>query len=100
MSDKRARTAHKVAVWDILVNDAGEVLIALDAREEEAANARIVPHGQQGLILARNARDAVFLDPVPEGLRRRVLAQTEVLVAETDPGGIVRDYVARVARPG
>lgn len=102
MSDRPAtrpaRSAQRIDVWDILINDEQEVLIALDARAEEAANARVFAHGAQGLILARNARDAVFLEPVPARLMRQVLEQPQVLVAETDATGIVRDYIAQVVQ--
>ncbi|GAB5388726.1 MAG: hypothetical protein Alpg2KO_16940 [Alphaproteobacteria bacterium] len=96
MSDKQGkRKAEKLEVFDILVNDADEVLFAIDARDIKPAKPRMI-FFDSGVILARSGEDAVYMAEIPDHLLEKIGACKEVLVAETNESGIVRDYVVPV----
>jgi len=93
----KKRVAETLDIYDILVNDADEILVAIDARDSEPDSPRVrVRDG--GLLLVRHREEALYMADVPEHLIDKVLALDEVLVAETDESGIVRDYTASVKK--
>jgi len=93
-----ARVAERVERWTVIRNGKGQVLLALPSRPGRVEHPYVLPHGD-GLILARNRRDAVFLSPMERADRDDVLAQGQVPVVETDPAGVKLDYVASVVDP-
>lgn len=97
MAETQKRVAETLDLYDILVNDADEILVAIDARDSEPDQPRVRVKGD-GLLLIRHADEALYMAEVPEHLIEKVLALDEILVAETDETGIVRDYVAAVKK--
>lgn len=97
MTDSKKRTAETLDIYDILVNDADEILVAIDARDSEPENPRIRVRGD-GLLLIRHKDEALYMAEVPDHLIEKVLDLEEVLIAETNESGIVRDYVATVKK--
>lgn len=91
------KLAEKLEIFDILVNDADEVLIAIDARETEPTKARVLLK-DGGILLIRNSEDAVFMPNVPDNIQTKIKVLPDVLVAEADEKGLVRDYAAVVRK--
>ena len=87
---------ERAAVFDILVNDRDEVLLAIDARDGEPMTPMIVIEGAQ-VTLVRNETDGLSLPDIPEELRNKIGTKTEILVAETNEEGVVREYMAMVS---
>ena len=102
MSQTKKRVAETLDIYDILVNDADEILVAIDARDSEPDSPRVtVRKGEgdsQGLLLIRHGDEALYMADVPDHLVEKVLALDEILVAETNENGIVRDYVVAVKK--
>lgn len=85
----------KPAAFDVLVNARGEILIAIDAREGEPDAPLIIVDGHK-VLLVRSENDSLILPDVPQELISKMLARAEVLIAEADEKGLVREYAVTV----
>lgn len=87
---------ERAPVFDILVNDRDEVLLAIDARDGEPMTPMVIIEGGK-VTLLRNEDDGINLPDIPDELRDKMGSKEEILVAETNDEGVVREYMAQVS---
>ena len=85
--------------FNILQNEAGELMIMLRARIGEVSNPKLVYGGGEHALLYRNDYNTVILDYIHPAIRKdlRRHNKKKLLVVETNDGAIVREYVCDVA---
>ena len=85
--------------FNILQNEAGELMILIRARLEDASNPKLVYNGGEHALLYRNDHNTVILDYIHPAIRKdlRRHNKKKLLVVETNDGAIVREYVCDVA---
>lgn len=82
--------------YDILQNEAGEILIVIKQRRGGPENPRFVYDGGERALLYRSRESAVFLNAIAAGARSPLKAVDEVLVAEIDDDEVAREYTVPV----
>lgn len=87
---------ERAPVFDILVNDRDEILLAIDERDGEPMTPMILIEGKN-VTLLRNEADGINLPDIPDELREKMGSKEEILVAETNDDGVVREYMAQVS---
>jgi len=87
---------ERAPVFDILVNDRDEILLAIDARDGEPMTPMVIIEGAK-VTLVRNETDGISLPDIPDELREKMSGKEEILVAETNDDGVVREYMAQVS---
>lgn len=87
---------ERAPVFDILVNDRDEILLAIDARDGEPMTPMVLIEGAN-VTLLRNEKDGISLPDIPDELREKMGSKEEILVAETNDDGVVREYMAQVS---
>jgi len=85
------------AIFDVLVNDRGEVLLSLNLREGEP-DSSIISIDTSGVMLVRNPQDSVNLPGIPEDMLEKMKAAERILVLESTEEGPVREYFADVSK--
>ena len=83
--------------FNILQNEAGELMILIRARLEDASNPKLVYNGGEHALLYRNDHNTVILDYIHPAIRKALRQKKKVLIVETNNGAIVREYVSDVA---
>ncbi|MBQ4472486.1 MAG: hypothetical protein II942_04525 [Alphaproteobacteria bacterium] len=83
--------------FNILQNEAGELMILIRARLEDASNPKLVYNGGEHALLYRNDHNTVILDYIHPAIRKALRQKKKVLIVETNNGAIVREYVCDVA---
>ena len=78
--------------YDILQNAAGDLLIAIRARQGEPANSRIVYDGQKHALLYRQQGFSITLDFIHPEVRGALARAEKVLVVEFEGNNVVREY--------
>ncbi len=82
--------------YEILQNEAGEILIVIKQRRGGPENPRFVYDGGKTALLYRSRESAVFLEEIAQGAWRPLKMADEVLVAEIDGDDVAREYTVPV----
>ena len=78
--------------YDILQNEAGEILIIIKYHEGEPDNPRIVYDGTDTALLYRNKESAVLLEHINIKAREPLMKIEEVLLVEIQGDEVAREY--------
>lgn len=82
--------------YEILQNDAGDILIVIAYHSGEPLEPKIVYDGGTAILLYRNVESSVFLTDVSNESRQPVLYANKIRVAEIDNDEVIREYIASV----
>lgn len=82
--------------YEVMQNDAGEILILIRQRRGGPENPRFVYDGGDTALLYRSRESAVFLHDINAEARNPLKAVDEVLVAELDGDEVAREYMVPV----
>ncbi len=82
--------------YNILQNEAGEILLIIDQRRGGPENPRFVYDGGERALLYRSRESAVFLNSIAVGARGPLKSVDEISVAEVDGDEVAREYVVPV----
>ncbi len=85
-------------VYDFLVNEAGEVLLVLNFKENEPKNPSFVYNVEEGsATLYRSSTQELMLSAIPEEVKEDIMDVPEILVCEmTDDGDFGYVYKAKL----
>ena len=83
--------------FSILKNPAGDLMILIRARLEDAERPKLVYNGGEHALLYRNDHHTVVLDYIHPAIRKALRQKKQVLIVETNNGSVVREYVCDVA---
>lgn len=89
-------TIEQEKEFNILKNSAGELMILIQARMEDAAQPRLAYNGGRHAVLYRNDHNTVILDYIHPDIRAVLDASKNVLIVETRDGAIIREYISSV----
>ena len=79
--------------YDILLNEEGEVLIAIRARLGGVNKPQILYDGSDKILLYRNVDQTIFLADVPQRIRKALENVSKLLMVEVHDEAIVREYM-------
>ena len=82
--------------FNILKNPAGDLMILIRARMENAAQPRVIYNGGEHAVLYRNEGNTIVLDFIHPSVRADLERVINLLVVEAHDGAIVREYTAEV----
>ena len=82
--------------YEILSNEAGEVLIIIGCRQGNPEEPKIVYDGGSAVLLYRNRESSVFLTQVNEAARQPIQYVDKITIAEIDGDEVIREYIAPV----
>lgn len=95
MSEKQVKIEQEGS-YDILQNSAGDLLIAIKAREGGPESPRIVYDGGEHALLYRNDVFTITLDFIHPDAREPMSKAKSVLVAEFEDDEFVREYMVPI----
>ena len=78
--------------YDMLQNEAGEILILINYQKTEPDGPRIVYDGGEKALLYRSRESALFLENISLEARVPLSQVEEVLVAEVKDDDVAREY--------
>ena len=78
--------------YDILLNEDGDILIAIRARLEEVSKPQMLYAGQDKILLYRNPTQTIFLAEIPNEVRETLKKVSKLLLVEVHDESIVREY--------
>ena len=78
--------------YDILLNEDGEVLIAIRARLEEVSKPQILYAGEDKILLYRNPSQTIYLADIPTEVRDSLKKVSKLLMVEVHDESVVREY--------
>ena len=78
--------------YDILENNAGEIMIIIKYREGGPENPRLVYDGGEVALLYRSRESAILLDNIDERARPSLKSVEKVLMVEIDKDEVAREY--------
>ena len=82
--------------FSILKNPAGDLMILIRARLEDAAAPKIIYNGGKHAVLYRNDGNTIVLDFIHPSVRNDLERVLNLLVVEAHDGAIIREYMAEV----
>ena len=82
--------------FNILKNPAGDLMILIRARLDDAAQPRIIYNGGKHAVLYRNDGNTIVLDFIHPSVRSDLERVLNLLVVEAHDGSIIREYMAEV----
>ena len=82
--------------FNILKNPAGDLMILIRARLEDADQPKIIYNGGKHAVLYRNDGNTIVLDFIHPSVRADLERVLNLLVVEAHDGSIIREYMAEV----
>lgn len=82
--------------FSILKNPAGDLMILIRARLEDATQPKIIYNGGKHAVLYRNGGNTIVLDFIHPSVRADLERVLNLLVVEAHDGSIIREYMAEV----
>lgn len=82
--------------FNILKNPAGDLMILIRARLDDAAQPKIIYDGGNHALLYRNDGNTVILDFINPSVRADLGRVMALLVVEAHDGSVIREYMAEV----
>ena len=82
--------------YNILQNDAGEMMIAIKARDGEPVKPIIVYDGKEHALLYRDPGHTIILDYIHPDARPLIAIANEIMIAEFSGENWKRDYTVPV----
>ena len=79
--------------YDILLNEEGEIMIAIRARLGGVNKPQILYDGADRILLYRNADQTIYLANVPQEIRKTLERVSKLLMVEVHDDAIVREYM-------
>ncbi len=93
MNQSIVEQEHK---YNILKNAAGELMLLIRARLDDAVSPRVVYNGGKHALLYRNSVNVVVLDFIHPSIREDLTHAKRVLIVEAHDGSIIREYTSEV----
>ncbi len=78
--------------YDVLVNNNGELLIALQKKEGEPENSRILYDGKEHALFYRNNNETIILDYVHPDAQEHLSKAAKIIIVEFENDDIIREY--------
>ncbi len=78
--------------YDVLVNNNGELLIALKKKEGEPENSRILYDGKEHALFYRNPSETIILDYIHPDAQTHLEKTDKVIIVEFEDDDIIREY--------
>ncbi len=78
--------------YDVLVNNNGELLIAIKKKEGEPASSRILYDGNEHALFYRNATETIILDYIHPDAKEHLTKASKVIIVEFENDDIIREY--------
>lgn len=82
------------SVYDMFVNADDDILIVVNAKEDEPENPRFVYDGGVSMLFYRNGESAIVLEAINKDAREALMKVDSILVAEVENNDAVREYEA------
>ena len=82
--------------FNILKNPAGDLMILIRARLDNATQPRIIYNGGKHAVLYRNEGNTIVLDFIHPSVRADLERVGGLLVVEAHDGAVIREYMAEV----
>lgn len=82
--------------YDILQNEAGEILIIIDSRAGGPENPRFVYDGSETALLYRSKENAVIFNDIAVSARLPLKSVSSMLIVEVENEDVAREYVVPV----
>ena len=82
--------------YEILQNEAGDVLFVIGYREGEIDAPKVVYDGGSAVLLYRSNESSVFLTNVSQDANKAVMYANKVTIAEIKGDEVMREYIAPV----
>ena len=82
--------------YNILRNPAGDLMILIRARLNNATHPKIIYNGGKHAVLYRNEGNTIVLDFIHPSVRPDLERVLNLLVVEAHDGSIIREYMAEV----
>ena len=79
--------------YDILLNEEGEIMIAIRARLGGVNKPQILYDGADRILLYRNADQTIYLANVPQEIRKTLEKVSKLVMVEVHDESIVREYM-------
>ena len=92
MSDNVENKPKQEGRYDVLINDNGEVLIALKKKEGEPSGSRILYDGEDHALFYRSPSDTIILDYIHKDARSHISKASKVIIVEFEEDDIIREY--------
>ncbi|MBO7333051.1 MAG: hypothetical protein J6U64_05250 [Alphaproteobacteria bacterium] len=84
--------------YDILQNEAKEILIAIKARITGMKSPQIIYDGEDRVLFYRNPELVVAINDVPEEAREAIMDVSKVLMVEVHDDSIVSEYMVPIKK--
>ena len=82
--------------FNIMKNPAGDLMILIRARLDDATQPKIIYNGGDHAVLYRNGDNTVVLDFIHPSVRADLERVMALLVVEAHDGSVIREYMAEV----
>ena len=84
--------AEQEGKYDIIENNAGEIMMIIKYRDGGPENPRLVYDGGSVALLYRSRESAILLDEIDERARHPLKSVEKVLLVELDNNEVAREY--------
>lgn len=82
--------------FNILRNPAGDLMVLIRARLDDATQPKIIYNGGKHAVLYRNQANTIVLDFIHPSVRADLLRVGDLLVVEAHDGAVIREYMVEV----
>lgn len=82
--------------FNILRNAAGDLMVLIRARLDDAREPRIIYNGGKHAVLYRNEDNTIVLDFIHPSVREDLKRVANLLIVEEHDGSVIREYMAEV----
>lgn len=82
--------------YEILQNEAGDILIIIAYRKGGPVEPKIVYDGGPAVLLYRNKESSVFLTDISEKARQPIQYADDITVVEVSGDEVIREYIVPV----
>lgn len=88
--------AEQEGSYDAYVNEKGEILFAINAREAEPEEPHLMYDGKEHALFLRRKGGSVLLDFIHPEVQMALAKVDQVVIVESTPEDIVREYYVPV----
>ena len=89
-------TVEQEKNFNIMKNPAGDLMILIRARLDDATQPKIIYNGGDHAVLYRNGGNTIVLDFIHPSIRADLERVMALLVVEAHDGSVIREYMAEV----
>lgn len=89
-------TVEQEKNYNILKNAAGDLMILIRARLDDATHPRVIYSGGKHAVLYRSSEKALVLDFIHPSVREDLNRTSRVLIVEARDGAVIREYTSEV----